>query len=135
MEKKDNVTTEETKATQHNNYSIDLSSYLDDVKVSRVTRFLWWCCGADPKILMKATNYDRVKYGGIGGIVLVCGVLATFAGGLAFQASFAKKEFAADKILNAPSNFDGITSRISKLFKKNEKEDSKNIQNQYLCKY
>ncbi|MBT7622914.1 MAG: DUF4407 domain-containing protein [Flavobacteriaceae bacterium] len=80
------------------NYSLDLGDYLDNVKPSRFTKFLWWCCGADSKILVKATNYDRVKYAGIGGIVFVCGALATLSGGLAFQAAFGSKSYGADKI-------------------------------------
>jgi hypothetical protein len=94
------------------NYSIDLSDYLENVKVSFITKFLWWCCGADSMILLKATNYDRVKYAGIGGIVLVCGVLATFSGGLAFNTAFSKKEFGADKMIDSSVVSDGIESYL-----------------------
>lgn len=75
------------------NYSVDLSDYLDDVKVTWFTRFLWWCCGADKKILLKATHYDRVKFAGIGAIILVTGILASFSGGFAFSTIFGEKDY------------------------------------------
>ncbi|MEY3591793.1 MAG: hypothetical protein RLZZ38_761, partial [Bacteroidota bacterium] len=42
-------------------------------EVSKVTQFLWWCAGADAYFLSKAPMQDRVKYAGIGGIVLCTG--------------------------------------------------------------
>jgi len=47
-------------------------------KPSRFTRFLWWCSGADSVLLKISPMKDRVKYAGIGGIVLCTGVLAAF---------------------------------------------------------
>ncbi|WP_296636179.1 DUF4407 domain-containing protein [Polaribacter sp.] len=88
----------EPKETEIQNYNLDLNDYLKDTKVSLFTKFLWWCCGADKKILIKATNYDRVKYAGIGAIVLVTGILAAVSGGFAFSTIFATKEMAVDKI-------------------------------------
>ena len=59
--------------------------------VSRATKFLWWCAGADRQILLQCPMADRVKYGGIGGIVFCTGLLATFSGGYAFYTIFSPK--------------------------------------------
>lgn len=37
---------------------------------SRITRFLWWCAGADPHFMNDSPMQDRVKYAGIGGLFL-----------------------------------------------------------------
>ncbi len=58
---------------------------------SWVTRFLWWCAGADNYFLNLSPKQDRVKYAGIGGIVLCTGVLAAFSGGFAFHTIFGPK--------------------------------------------
>jgi hypothetical protein len=55
------------------------------------TRFLWWCAGADRQILEKCPLGDRVRYAGIGGIVLATGVLAAVSGGYAFYTIFGPK--------------------------------------------
>lgn len=60
------------------------------------TRFLWWCAGADSYFLMRSPVQDRVKYAGIGGIVFSTGLLATFAGGFAFNTAFGPKGLAGD---------------------------------------
>ncbi|MFM2207959.1 MAG: hypothetical protein RL213_1934 [Bacteroidota bacterium] len=65
-------------------------------QVNRFTRFLWWCAGADPYFLLRSPVQDRVKYAGIGGIVFSTGVLATFAGGFAFNTAFGPKGLAGD---------------------------------------
>ncbi|MBM3159707.1 MAG: DUF4407 domain-containing protein [Bacteroidetes bacterium] len=57
----------------------------------KVTRFLWWCAGADKQILEKCPLGDRVRYAGIGGIVLATGVLAAVSGGYAFYTIFGPK--------------------------------------------
>lgn len=59
--------------------------------VSRATKFLWWCAGADRQILLQCPMADRVKYGGIGGIVFCTGLLAAFSGGYAFYTIFSPK--------------------------------------------
>jgi hypothetical protein len=64
---------------------------------SKTTRFLWWCAGADSYFLMKSPMQDRVKYAGIGGIVLCTGVLAMVSGGFAFFTAFGPKSYAMDK--------------------------------------
>lgn len=46
---------------------------------SKATLFFWWCAGADNDILQKSSYSDHVKYGGIGGIVLATGILASIA--------------------------------------------------------
>jgi hypothetical protein len=60
-------------------------------KVSRITKLLWWCAGADAHFLNKSPMQDRVKYAGIGGIVLCTGLLACFSGGFAFYTIFGPK--------------------------------------------
>ena len=67
-------------------------------KVSFFTRFLWWCAGADKHFLMKSPAQDRVKYAGIGGIVFSTGILATFAGGFAFNTAFGPKGMAGENV-------------------------------------
>ncbi len=101
-----------SKDTEVQNYNLDLNDYLKDNHVTFFTKFLWWCCGADKKILIKATNYDRVKYAGIGAIVLVTGILAAVSGGFAFSTIFATKEMAVDKINTGE---DGIFSILENI--------------------
>jgi hypothetical protein len=68
-------------------------------KVSGFTKFLWWCAGADKYFLMKSPKQDRVKYAGIGGIVLSTGILAVFAGYIAFKTAFGPKGMAGEELL------------------------------------
>ena len=68
---------------------------------SWVTRFLWWCAGADEYYLRKSPNQDRVKYAGIGGIVLCTGVLAGVSGAFAFHTIFGPKGDAIDDSITA----------------------------------
>lgn len=70
------------------------------VTVNWFTRFLWWCAGADKYFLLRSPVQDRVKYAGIGGIVFSTGVLATFAGGFAFNTAFGPKGLAGDDVSN-----------------------------------
>ena len=67
-------------------------------KVNFITRFLWWCAGADQFFLMRSPAQDRVKYAGIGGIVFSTGILATFAGGFSFNTAFGPKGMAGDDV-------------------------------------
>lgn len=60
-------------------------------KTSRFTKLLWWCAGADRVLLEQSPMKDRVKYAGIGGIVLCTGMLAAFSGGYAFYTIFGPK--------------------------------------------
>lgn len=65
---------------------------------SLITRFLWWCAGADEFFLRKSPYQDRVKYAGIGGIVLATGFLAGVAGAVAFDTMFGPKILAGEQI-------------------------------------
>ena len=68
---------------------------------NRITEFLWWCAGADPYFMRLAPMQDRVKYAGIGGIVLCTGVLAGVSGAFAFYTIFGPKGDANDYSLTA----------------------------------
>ena len=63
----------------------------DPKSVSRFTRILWWCAGADQYFLLRSPKQDRVKYAGIGGIVLATGVLAVASGWIAVRTAFGPK--------------------------------------------
>ena len=67
----------------------------------RVTEFLWWCAGTDPHFMRMSPMQDRVKYAGIGGIVLCTGLLAAVSGGYAFHTIFGPKGDAIDYSLTA----------------------------------
>ena len=67
-------------------------------KATKFTRLLWWCAGADQRFLLLSPHQDRVKYAGIGGIVLSTGLLAAFAGGFAFNMAFGPKGLAGDDV-------------------------------------
>jgi hypothetical protein len=64
-----------------------------------ITRFLWWCAGADAFFLSRSPMQDRVKYAGIGGIVFCTGLLAGVSGGYAFHTIFGPKGDATDTSL------------------------------------
>lgn len=66
---------------------------------SWISRFLWWCAGADEHFLKLSPMQDRVKYAGIGGIVLCTGLLAAFSGGFAFYTIFGPKGDAIDDLV------------------------------------
>jgi hypothetical protein len=66
-----------------------------------ITRFLWWCAGADSYFMNMSPMQDRVKYAGIGGIVLCTGLLAAVSGGYAFSTIFGPKGDANDYSLAA----------------------------------
>ena len=68
---------------------------------SAITRLLWWCAGADEYFLMRSPKQDRVKYAGIGGVVLCTGFLAMVSGGFAFYTAFGPKAYAMDKAESA----------------------------------
>jgi hypothetical protein len=68
---------------------------------NRITEFLWWCAGADPYFMRLSPMQDRVKYAGIGGIVLCTGLLAGVSGAFAFYTIFGPKGDANDYSLTA----------------------------------
>jgi len=71
---------------------MEINDYLLEYKKTTLfTKILWWCAGADSVILEKSPMKDRVKYAGIGGIVLCTGFLAAFSGGYAFYTIFGAK--------------------------------------------
>jgi len=63
----------------------------DPKSVRRFTRILWWCAGADQYFLLRSPKQDRVKYAGIGGIVLATGALAVLSGWIAVRTAFGPK--------------------------------------------
>lgn len=73
--------------------------------VSLFTRFLWFCAGADTQLLLRCPNSDRVKFQGLGGVVLTVGVLAFFSGSYAFYTVFSPKDATAlgERALHLPS--------------------------------
>jgi hypothetical protein len=73
----------------------------DPNSVSRFTRLLWWCAGADQYFLLRSPKQDRVKYAGIGGIVLATGLLAMASGGFAFTTAFGPKGMAGTDLVSS----------------------------------
>jgi hypothetical protein len=73
--------------------------------VSFASRFLWWCAGADAQLLARCPYSDRVKFQGLGGVVLTVGVLAFFSGSYAFYTVFSPKDATAlgERTANLPS--------------------------------
>jgi len=76
---------------------MNTNNYFDQVNLknqpepSKITQFLWWCAGADSYFMKQSPKQDRVKYSGIGGVVLTTGVLASLSGFLAFKTAFGTK--------------------------------------------
>jgi len=66
-------------------------------EASVITKFLWWCAGADPQILRYSSYSDHVKYVGIGGVVLATAVLAFLSMGFAMHIIFSYPEPAGAK--------------------------------------
>jgi hypothetical protein len=60
--------------------------------VSLFTRLLWFSAGADAQLLVRCPQSDRVKFQGLGGVVLTVGVLAFFSGSYAFYTVFSPKD-------------------------------------------
>jgi hypothetical protein len=73
--------------------------------VGLFTRLLWFCAGADAQLLVKCPQSDRVKFQGLGGVVLTVGVLAFFSGSYAFYTVFSPKDGTAlqDRAAHVPS--------------------------------
>ena len=71
---------------------MDTNEYISiNSNPSKITKFLWWCAGADEFFLKQSPKQDRVKYAGIGGIVLATGLLAAVSGAFAFYTIFKTK--------------------------------------------
>jgi len=60
-------------------------------EISRISRFLWYCAGADAEILERCPHTDRVKKEGVGGTVLATTILAFLSGSYAFYTVFGPK--------------------------------------------
>jgi hypothetical protein len=71
---------------------------------SKVSNFLFFCAGADTKILAECTHTDKVKSQGIGGVVLATAVLAFFSGSYAFYTVFSPKQGMAMEAVQQVSN-------------------------------
>jgi len=65
-----------------------IDNYQYGEQSSKFRHFLWYCAGADEKILEKCPQSERVKEEGIGGIVLATGGLAFVSGSYAFYTVF-----------------------------------------------
>lgn len=67
-------------------------------------RLLWFCAGANIELLRRCPNSDRVKYQGLGGVVLATAVLAFGSGSYAFYTVFSPKtDTALDKSTHWPT--------------------------------
>lgn len=81
-----------------------LEKYKNDKKFfsrsSAFSRFLWWCSGADRVLMESSPMKDRVKFAGLGGIVLATGVLAAVSGGYAFYTIFSPKGNAVSDVIH-----------------------------------
>jgi hypothetical protein len=77
------------------------------------SRFLWFCAGADPALLAHCPHSDRVKYQGIGGIVLATAVLAFTSGSYAFYTVFCPKvETALSQDVHLPTVAQSLTAGL-----------------------
>ncbi len=85
--------------------SHDRYDYGSVQSVSWVTRLLWFCAGGDAQLLARCPNSDRVKFQGLGGVVLTVGVLAFFSGSYAFYTVFSPKVTTAlgERVTHWPS--------------------------------
>jgi hypothetical protein len=77
---------------------MEINNNYYDRPTSWITKFLWWCAGGDQYFLLKSPKQDRVKYAGIGGIVLATGFLAGAAGAVAFDTMFGPKILAGEHV-------------------------------------
>lgn len=68
------------------------ADYQFEVQPPHMVRFLWFCAGADPQILMRCPHSDRVKYQGLGGVVFATAMLAFLSGSHAFYTVFLPRE-------------------------------------------
>lgn len=66
----------------------DIDRYEYQEQSSRFRHLLWYCAGADIKLLERCPQSERIKKEGIGGIVLATGGLAFISGSYAFYTIF-----------------------------------------------
>jgi len=55
---------------------------------SRITKFLWWCAGADEQLLRFCATAEHIRYQGVGAFVFFTGALAFISGGYAIFTVF-----------------------------------------------
>ncbi len=55
--------------------------------MKKINKFLWWCAGANVEVLEKCPT-DHAKYFGVGGTILFTALMASLAGGYAFETAF-----------------------------------------------
>jgi hypothetical protein len=78
-----------------------------------ISRFLWFCAGADASLLIRCPHSDRVKYQGIGGIVLATAVLAFTSGSYAFYTVFCPKDQTAlSQSVDLPTVLQSMTAGL-----------------------
>ena len=97
---------------QQSTTNIGVNTVGDDIldtqqPASFMENLLWYCAGADSRILLQCMNSDRVKYQGLGGIVLATGLLAFIAMTFAINVIFFKGEWHSTSsiIINLFSSF------------------------------
>ncbi len=101
-----------SKTENHDPTEIDGYRYGTVKDVSWITRLLWYSAGADAQLLARCPQSDRVKYQGLGGVVLSVGFLAFFSGSYAFYAVFSPK----DTTVLGGSTMDPLTTSLSVFF-------------------
>jgi hypothetical protein len=93
---------------------MDTNEYMNiNSNPSRITKFLWWCAGADEFFLKQSPKQDRVKYAGIGAIVFFTGLLAGVSGFIAVDTMFGPKTLDGEthtKLTGIQENFWIISS-------------------------
>ncbi len=68
-----------------------------------MTRFFWFCAGADATLLVRCPITDWVKFQGVGGIVFATAVLAFASGSYAFYTVFQPKDETALSLTTDPT--------------------------------
>lgn len=93
---------------------MDTNEYMNfNSNPSKITKFLWWCAGADEFFLKQSPKQDRVKYAGIGAIVFFTGLLAGVSGFIAVDTMFGPKTLDGEthtKLTGIQENFWIISS-------------------------
>jgi hypothetical protein len=78
----------------------DIDNYDYRDQGSPFRQLLWYCSGADVRLLMRCPQSERIKKEGIGGIVLATGGLAFISGSYAFYTVFSTGSFNSGDDLN-----------------------------------
>jgi len=75
------------------------------------TRLLWYAAGVDREVLAGCPYTDRVKWQGIGGIVLATAILALVSGSYAFYVVFGPKD--ATAIVDQPTSWPAVATALA----------------------